>query len=129
MSSLQGGAEYTLNLPSWAGGTKTGSLVKFSVDGTIDENRLTATGDIEILAGFIKGNGSVELNWQQGFFHANTAFNIFDGLIRTTTDFWANTNLDIFLHGNATISVPDFIPFFGGTQLADGSVVVQFTKE
>ena len=126
---ITAGAHFNLSLPSWAGGGFSGSLVELDLSGTIDKDKLTAHGDIQILGGLVNGTGDAELNWKEGYLSATTEFDILDGLITTHTDFFVNSNLDVFLHGEATVGVPRFVPFIGGKTLGEAEVYVEFTND
>ncbi len=123
------GAKFNLNLSSWAGGEFSGSLVKLDVNGDINQERLKANGEIEILGGLLNGTGEAELNWNQGFLEAGGELKAFGDLVSINSRFRATSDLDIAMKGQATVKLPDIVPIFGGDQLGDGNFLLEFTND
>ena len=126
---ITAGTRLKVSLPSWAGGNIDAAVVDLDLQGKIDQDKLTAHGGLKILGGLIQGTGDVELNWTKGYCWAQTDFNILDGLIKSRTEFFANSQLDVYMFGEASVGIPDFVPFFGGKTLASGEVYVEFTND
>ncbi|MEI3650784.1 MAG: bluetail domain-containing putative surface protein [Dolichospermum lemmermannii FEM_B0920] len=126
---ITAGAEINLNLPSWAGGNKRGSLVDLKASATITSINLTANGEITVLGGLMKGTANAEVNWDKGYLWASSEFNILDGLITTNTQFLATSNLNLYMFGEANVNIPSFVPFIGGTNLGSGEVYVEYTND
>jgi Ca2+-binding RTX toxin-like protein len=123
------GAQINLNLPSWAGGNKRGSLVELNASATITSSNLTANGNITVLGGLMTGNGLAEVNWGKGYLWASSNFNILDRLITTNTQFLATSNLNLYMFGEANVNIPSFVPFIGGKNLGSGEVYVEYTND
>jgi len=126
---ITAGAQINLNLPSWAGGNKRGSLVELNASATITSSNLTANGDITVLGGLMRGTANAEVNWDKGYLWASSYFNILDGLITTKTQFLATSNLNLYMFGEANVNIPSFVPFIGGTNLGSGEVYVEYTND
>ena len=126
---ITAGAEINLNLPSWAGGNKRVSLVDLKASATITSSNLTANGEITVLGGLMKGTANAEVNWGKGYLWASSNFNILDGLITTNTQFLATSKLDLYMFGEAKVTMPNFVPFIGGTNLGSGEVYVEYTND
>ncbi|MFN7415313.1 MAG: LamG-like jellyroll fold domain-containing protein, partial [Dolichospermum sp.] len=126
---ITAGAQINLNLPSWAGGNKRGSLVELNASATITSSNLTANGDITVLGGLMRGTANAEVNWDKGYLWASSEFNILGGLIKTKTQFLATSNLNLYMFGEADVNIPSFVPFIGGTNLGSGEVYVEYTND
>ncbi|MGJ5630951.1 M10 family metallopeptidase C-terminal domain-containing protein [Nostoc sp. CALU 1950] len=129
---ITAGAEINLNLPSWAGGGIHGSLVELDASARITSSYFKTTGNITVLGGLIKGNGDTEINWANKgneYLWATSNFTILNGLITTQTQFLATSKLDLYMFGEASVKVPDFIPFIGGKNLGSGEVYVEYTND
>ncbi|MBD2520557.1 hypothetical protein H6G93_37590 [Nostoc sp. FACHB-973] len=126
---ITAGAKININLPSWAGGGIHGSLVELDASATITSSYFKTTGNITVLGGLIKGNGNAEINWDKGYLWASSDFNILNGLITTQTQFLATSTKNLYMFGEASVNVPDFIPFIGGTNLGSGEVYVEYTND
>jgi Ca2+-binding RTX toxin-like protein len=126
---ITAGPQINLSLPDWAGGNFSGSLVELNVEGNLDANHLTATGNIDIVGGLIAGNGNAELNWTQGFLKADANFSALGGLITTQASFTANSNLDITMSGSANVIIPESVPIFGGWEVAEGNALIKYRND
>ena len=126
---ITAGPQINLSLPSWAGGNFSGSLIELNVEGNLDANHLTATGNVDIVGGLITGNGNAELNWTQGFLKADANFSALDGLITTQASFTANSNLDITMSGSANVIIPESIPILGGWEVAEGNALIKYRND
>ncbi len=126
---ITAGPQINLSLPSWAGGNFSGSLIELNVNGNLDANHLTATGNVDIVGGLIKGNGNAELNWSEGFLKADANFSALGGLITTEASFTANSNLDITMSGSANVIIPESVPIFGGWEVAEGNALIKYRND
>ncbi|KHG41284.1 hypothetical protein OA07_12265 [Aphanizomenon flos-aquae 2012/KM1/D3] len=120
---ITAGAEINLNLPSWAGGNKRGSLVKLSEGATITSSNLRTHGKITVLGGLMTGDVEAEVNWDKKYLWAKSNFSILGGLIITKTQFLATSNLDLYMFGEAEVK------WLGGTNLGSGEVYVEYTND
>jgi uncharacterized repeat protein (TIGR01451 family) len=120
-----------VSLPSWAGGGSfSGSLVALDLNGTIDEQHLTANGEIKIAGGLIQGTGSAEVNWAEDFIKGSVNFSALAGLITANAGFTMNSNLDFDMTGGARIKVPDIdIPVISGQELASGNFLLRYRND
>lgn len=124
-----GGPSVTLSLPSWAGGTFSGRLVEFDVNGVLDRNHLDTSGVLTLANGLATVDGGVVLDWNQGYLEADGDLNVLDGLITATGNFRADSDLDIHVVSNATFGVPDVIPLIGGTDAVSGDFVLDYSND
>lgn len=126
---ITAGPQINLSLPDWAGGNFSGSLLELNVNGNLDANHLTATGNVDIVGGLIKGNGNAELNWSEGFLKADANFSALGGLITTEASFTANSNLDITMSGSANVIIPESVPILGGWEVAEGNALIKYRND
>jgi len=126
---ITAGPQINLSLPDWAGGNFSGSLLELNVEGNLDANHLTATGNVDIVGGLITGNGNAELNWTQGFLKADANFSALGGLITTQASFTANSNLDITMSGSANVIIPESVPILGGWEVAEGNALIKYRND
>jgi Ca2+-binding RTX toxin-like protein/subtilisin-like proprotein convertase family protein len=128
---ITAGPQINLSLPSWAGGNFSGSLLELNVEGNLDANHLTATGNVDIVGGLITGNGNAELNWTEGFLKAEADFSALGGLITTHGSFQANSDFDITMSGKASLTIPDIEEFsiFGGWEIAEGNALIKYRND
>jgi uncharacterized repeat protein (TIGR01451 family) len=98
------------------------------VNGTIDKNHLTGTGNLSILGGIAKGTATATLDWSQKVLSADANLSILNGFISTQAHFTANSNADITLSGAAQVKIPDFFPVGAGSTI-NGNFLLQYTND
>jgi uncharacterized repeat protein (TIGR01451 family) len=98
------------------------------VNGTIDKNHLTGTGNLSILGGIAKGTAIATLDWSQKVLSADANLSILNGFISTQAHFTANSNADITLTGAAQVKIPDFFPVGAGSTI-NGNFLLQYTND
>jgi len=130
-AGVTAGPQITVALPSWAGGTFTGSLVRLDVSADVDCNHLTADGTVVIIGGLATGEGSAELNWDEGFLSANAEFSMLAGLISYTASFYADSNYNVTMMAGASVSVPDIdeLGFLAGYELGGATGYFEFRND
>ena len=107
----------------------TSSLVRADVDGKISAEMLNATGTITIISDKIAtGSRSVTLDWEKKEFESTGSFNLFDGFVTTSAAFKATSQFNITMGGVAEVGIPDFIPIVGGSRLANGNFLFDFSN-
>jgi hypothetical protein len=97
------------------------------VTGQIDKNSLTGTGDLTILGGLAKGSATATLDWNQHLLSAKANLSILNGFISAKTGFIANSNSDIVLAGDASITVPTGI--IGAGVSVNGKFKLQYIND
>lgn len=125
------GPEITISLPSWVGGyTWTTSLVDMTLEGSIDRDRLAASGVVEVLEGVAQAQANVEVNWNEGFLAATGQFDVLAGLIHTDSTLRADADWNFTLAGNAIVQLPD-IPWtpLDGQTLGNAHTRVQYLHD
>ena len=124
-----GGPTVSISLPSWAGGTLSGKLIDFAVDGSLDKNHIVASGTLNVIEGVAEVTGDVEVNWNEGFLESGGALNVLDGLITANGTFRADSSLDINAFADATFGIPDDIPLIGGYDAVTGKFTLDYSND
>jgi Putative Ig domain/Domain of unknown function (DUF4114)/Lipase (class 3) len=111
-----------LPLPSYYFASSLGiqHIWALDINGKIDKNSLTGTGELTILGGLAKGSATATLDWNQHLLYADGNLSILNGFISAKAGFTANSNADIVLAGDASISTAQ-IPLIGGGLSAIGA--------
>ena len=105
-------------------------LIRLDIDGKINSEELSGTSTIVILDEIIaKASGTSTLNWNEKFYETKGDFSILDGLIQTNSGFKVNSSFNINMSGQASVSIPNFIPLFGGAQIAGGNFLLDFSND
>ncbi|MEM9215573.1 MAG: hypothetical protein AAGD25_14665 [Cyanobacteria bacterium P01_F01_bin.150] len=126
---FNGGISLTLGPQIPFGGTDI-SLLRLDVDGSLDAEKVSASGQLTAIAPAIaRGQVSTTLDWNKKSFSANGTFNFLDGLINSQGGFSTNSNFDIKMNGTATVGIPQSFPWIGGAQLAGGNFQFDFTND
>ncbi|MBI1314468.1 hypothetical protein GC176_24510 [bacterium] len=125
---ITGGPQFSINLPSWAGGTYSGQLAALNLSGSLNRDRISASGVIDVVNGLISGTGNATLDFEQRDLQANATFDALGGLITTTASLQANANFDLNMAGTATVTIPDEIPVVGGTSIGSGNMAFEFSN-
>ncbi|MDB9343550.1 type I secretion C-terminal target domain-containing protein [Nodularia spumigena CS-586/05] len=105
-------------------------LIRLDLDGKVSSEELSGEGKIVILDDIIAtASGTSTLNWNKKFYETKGEFSILDGLIRTNSGFKVNSGFDINMSGRASVGIPNFIPLFGGAQIAGGNFLLDFSND
>ncbi|MFN9405479.1 MAG: Calx-beta domain-containing protein [Dolichospermum sp.] len=106
------------------------SAIRFDADGKLSEKQFSGTGKITVINDkLVQASGTSTLNWSEKFYETKGDFSILDGLIKTNNGFKVNSNFDINMSGQAIVSIPNSIKFFGGAQLGSGNFSLDFSND
>ncbi|MCS6977430.1 MAG: FG-GAP-like repeat-containing protein [Gemmatales bacterium] len=108
------------------------SLFKATGEFSVDRNHLELGGTFYIGAWtnpadgttealLAKGQVTVDLNWSENDYRADFEVDWFDGTFKITATLDIRVGSgeeEIFFRGEASVNVPDFIPFIGGDEIA-----------
>jgi hypothetical protein len=108
------------------------SLFKATGEFSVDRNHLELGGTFYIGAWtnptdgttealLAKGQINVDLNWSEDDYRADFEVDWFDGTFRITATLDIRVGSgeeEIFFRGEASVNVPDFVPFIGGDEIA-----------
>jgi hypothetical protein len=123
----------TISIPSIPGifpGDPMAALASASGSLMINASELKLTGSVSILAGLLgQGTATLDLNWGSGVYSINGSFGMYDNLITFTGGLTFDNSGDIDLVASASVNVPDFIPFIGGTSLANVNFALHFVND
>ncbi len=123
------GPQVTVRLPSWAGGTFSGSAADFDVSGSLNIKEIGASGDIKFFGGAIAGTTDLSLNFDRKTLAANANFSALGGLIDFNGSLKANSQFDFDIVADASVRVPSVIPLIGEKQLGQGVAQVAFSND
>jgi hypothetical protein len=106
------------------------ALIRVDLNGKISSEQLSGTGQVIILnEGIAKADGTSTLNWNDKFYETKGNFSLLDGLIQTSSGFKVNSSFDVNMSGVARVSIPNFIPLFGGAQISSGNFLLDFSND
>ncbi|MCA2656841.1 CARDB domain-containing protein, partial [Microcystis sp. M061S2] len=106
------------------------ALIRVDLNGQISSEQLSGTGQVIILNEKIaKADGTSTLNWNNKFYETKGNFSLLDGLIQTSSGFKVGSSFDVNMSGVAKVSIPNFIPLFGGTQISSGNFLLDFSND
>ncbi|WP_316015721.1 hypothetical protein [Roseobacter sp. HKCCA0434] len=117
-------------------------LARLDLDGKITGDAIEGSAEIDILTAnfnafgadlgtftLIEGNGTAALDWKKGEFKLDATLDVLDGFLTITAPLRADKDFNFGTGGTATVSLPGFVPVFGGTQLANGNFSLNFTND
>lgn len=107
------------------------ALLRVDLGLTTDfENKFTGTGKFKVIDDKIfKGEGSLTLDWQKGFFETKSSYSILDDAIRAKGSFKITSSYNINLFSEASFNIPKSIPIIGGKSVANGNFLLDFTND
>ncbi|AFW96022.1 hypothetical protein ANA_C13352 [Anabaena sp. 90] len=106
------------------------SLIRLDVDAKISSEQLSANGNTTFINDkIVSKDGTVTLNWNKRFYEEKGNFSLFDGFIKTNSGFRTDSSLNIKMNGSASVGIPNFVPLFGGSQLASGNYLLDFSND
>lgn len=106
------------------------SAIRADLDGKLSSEMIQGTGAVTIVNDkLFKMTGSATLNWEKKFFQSTGSLNILDGLVTTNTSFKPTSNFDVAMSGTAAVGIPNKVPMWGGTQLASGNYLFDFSND
>jgi hypothetical protein len=76
-----------------------------------------------------KDVSTARLDWRKGELSFTGTTDILDGFVVSTGNFKANRNFDFSFARSAAISLPNFVPTYGGTKLTNSNVALSFTND
>jgi len=76
----------------------------------------------------VKDVSTAKLEWSKGQLSFTGTSNILDGFVVTTGSFKANSKFDFSFARAAQISLPNFVPVYGGTKLANANFAINYTN-
>ena len=131
--SINLGDNIAIDLPAWLGGPITADhlieLVNMDANGVIDRNHLAVDGQLKLLGDLVTVTGGAELDWQKGQFDVSGALDIADGFVTATGSVSVGSRLDLVARGDAVVSIPNAVPWIGGTQIGSGHFLHQFVND
>lgn len=117
-------------------------LARLDLDGKITGNSIEGKAQIDILTAnfnafgkdlgtftLIEGDGTATLDWSKGEFKLDGAFDALDGFLKANTTLKADTDFNFGTGGTAAVSLPNFVPIFGGANLANGNFSMNFSND
>ncbi|HEY9848183.1 MAG TPA: Calx-beta domain-containing protein [Leptolyngbyaceae cyanobacterium] len=106
------------------------SLLALDLDAKINAEQVTGIGKIKIIDEKIaNGQGDATLNWNKKFLKSEAKFSFLDGLIQADkASFSADANFNITIDGNASSTIPSFLPY-KGTPLGSGRFLLNFSND
>jgi hypothetical protein len=107
-----------------------------SFDGQMTTDLLTA--DFSLVTQFfttklgkftlVKDVSTAKLDWSKGELSFTGTSNVLDGFVVTTGSFKANSKFDFSFARSAQISLPNFVPVYGGTMLTNANFAINYTN-
>jgi uncharacterized repeat protein (TIGR01451 family) len=76
----------------------------------------------------VKDVSTAKLDWSKGELSFTGTSNVLDGFVVTTGSFKANSNFDFSFARSAQISLPNFVPVYGGTKMTNASFAINYTN-
>ena len=76
----------------------------------------------------VKDISTAKLDWSKGELSFTGTSNILDGFVVTTGSFKANSKFDFSFARGAQISLPNFLPVYGGTKLTNSNFAINYTN-
>ncbi len=76
----------------------------------------------------VKDVSTAKLDWSKGELSFTGTSNVLDGFVTTTGSFKANSNFDFSFARAAVVALPNFVPVYGGTQLANSNFAINYTN-
>ena len=122
------GPQKTISLPSWAGGTFEGFLVRLDVDGRVDKDHITGDGVLQFVGGLANATGHAELIYSPPSLRGNGTFNFLGDVVTMTSGFTVKPQMDISMLGEAAIRLPDIFPL-NGREIASGTGRFEFRND
>ena len=126
------GPEVNVSLPTWAGGNFAGSLADIGLTAHLNEDHLWGNGTLDMVEGLVTGTADADLNWKESggeYLEASGELQALEGLVSMEGSFHATSKMDISMAGTATITLPDVIPLYGGTELYQADSLFRFTND
>jgi uncharacterized repeat protein (TIGR01451 family) len=77
----------------------------------------------------IKDVSTATLDWSKGEFSFVGTSDILDGFAVRTGGFKADSSFNFSMWGSTQLSIPNFVPTFGGTKIANSNLAVSFTND
>jgi Ca2+-binding RTX toxin-like protein len=111
------------------------SLLRLDLEGKISSEQiegksLVTIGNSKKLSGTIgKIEGNTVLNWDKKFFETKGNLSLLDGLIKSKTGFRADSDFNIKMNGNASVNVPEVIPYIGNQTLTSSNFLLDFSND
>ncbi|HUT09612.1 MAG TPA: hypothetical protein VMY42_03885 [Thermoguttaceae bacterium] len=130
--SIDLGDAINIDLPSWLGGSFTANrlveLVGMDFGGVMDRDHLEVHGQLALLGSLLTVNGTAQLDWRRGELSVGGTLDVLDGFITASNTLRVGAALDLAVQGAAAISIPDAVPWIGGTQIASGQFLLNFVN-
>lgn len=76
----------------------------------------------------VKDVSTAKLDWSKGELSFVGTSNVLDGFFVTTGSFKANTNFDFSFARSGQIALPNFVPVYGGTKIANSNFAINYTN-
>ncbi len=109
--SMTAGPQIDINLPSWAGGEVSGSLIGLNLNGTIDSSHLSASGSVSVANGLALGaSATVMDDWNDDLIEGSGDIKLLGGVVDASASFEADSDLDLTMQGSAMISLGPLFP-------------------
>jgi hypothetical protein len=103
---LTTGPKFQIPLPSWLGGTVSGSVMEFDIKGQFTANQVTGSVTMTIAGGLGQGQGSFVLDETTWTVTESGSVTLLDGFVRTNASLTVDQQGDIDLTGSGTVSLP-----------------------
>ncbi|MTV13169.1 hypothetical protein FDV58_40810 [Bradyrhizobium elkanii] len=135
--------EFSGGISATLGPQRGGSrLARLDLDGKITPKMIEGTSNLELLTiefdafgnkvgplSIAKSTGTTTLDWSAGLMKQVGSFNLLDGLVVTNTTVAFDTEFNFGTGGAATVGIPNYVPLFGGAQLANANYAIKFTND
>lgn len=76
----------------------------------------------------VKDVSTAKLDWSKGELSFTGTSNVLDGFVVSTGSFKANSNFDFGFARAAQVSLPNFVPIYGGTKLTNSNFAINYTN-
>jgi Domain of unknown function (DUF4114)/RTX calcium-binding nonapeptide repeat (4 copies) len=122
----------TTILPDWVGRQfNSDSVGKFTLGGSLDEDRLLMDGNVNFLDGLLSGSvNELEIDWNNLSLNAQVNAKLLNDFISLDAGFTANSNFDFIIFGEGKVTIPNIEPFskFGlsGEEILSAGAGVKF---
>jgi hypothetical protein len=131
--SVSVGPSVNIDLPVWLGGPITADhlieLADMDFGGVMDRDHLLVSGQLGLLGDLVTIDGSAELDWAQAELTVGGAVDIIDGFVTATGSVQVGAGLDPVMRGDALVSIPDGVRLIGGTRIASGQFLLNYTND
>ncbi|MGR3271902.1 DUF4114 domain-containing protein [Thalassococcus profundi] len=76
----------------------------------------------------VKDVSTAKLDWNKGELSFTGTTNVLDGFFVTTGSFKANADFDFSMARSGQLSLPNFVPVYGGAKIANSNLAINYTN-